>query len=387
MKRYEWLITSVRACIIIALVIVLMVTLHVLPFGATNTTESVTRVGFSSDDESQYTYVDISEIEGYSPIYDKFNDRVYYSSLNESEQFMYSVYEYAFEHAYPYIHVYGDFLDDMTVSTKTVMRYFSFDHALIEGNLRTVFQTNEYGTRMIIYNFDEEHLQKKLIALEVAEDICADLDDSITDKTEIAKYFYDLLRETVTYKKDSKTQNYLYDALCMRETNCDGYTQAYSLFCALNDIECFEKLSIEEDHVWNCIKLDGKWYNVDATNAANDFLPEGKTEKIRTRFAFSDAFHEMKYKYSDILPTCTSDLYEPTVWCYAGTEESSADVLAQVMNNSEEGCFLVRMDADADMEYFTDLVDRKCVLEKCIKRYSLTYDDGSSLYYRLYYIY
>lgn len=50
---------------------------------------------------------------------------------------------------------------------------------------------------------------------------------------------------------------------------CSGYASTFKLFMDCFDIECIivegKANGLEEDHAWNKIHIDGKWYNVDVT--------------------------------------------------------------------------------------------------------------------------
>ncbi len=50
---------------------------------------------------------------------------------------------------------------------------------------------------------------------------------------------------------------------------CSGYASTFKLFMDCLDIECIivegKANGLEEDHAWNKVHIDGKWYNVDVT--------------------------------------------------------------------------------------------------------------------------
>ena len=52
------------------------------------------------------------------------------------------------------------------------------------------------------------------------------------------------------------------------------------------NIECTSVPSIECNHMWNKIKIDGKWYNVDVT--ADDPTPNMSTYTNHSSFLLSD---------------------------------------------------------------------------------------------------
>ena len=163
-------------------------------------------------------------------------------------------------------------------------------------------------------------IPKKGVKIKKAKDIVASLPNGLDDLNK-AKMLFNYLHENVEYIDYSEKQEYLYDALVVGKSNCDGFTNAYSLLCKLAGIPCFEKMysvpdenqtnilpnvpqindettannnknttEAQEDigHTWNAIKIDGKWYNVDATNS--DFYFQAKDgEKFFLFFGFRDS--------------------------------------------------------------------------------------------------
>ena len=46
---------------------------------------------------------------------------------------------------------------------------------------------------------------------------------------------------------------------------CQSYTEAMCYILDKLDVECVSCVCDDINHVWNCVKIDGKWYHVDAT--------------------------------------------------------------------------------------------------------------------------
>ena len=46
---------------------------------------------------------------------------------------------------------------------------------------------------------------------------------------------------------------------------CQSYTEAMCYILNKLDVECVSCVCDDINHVWNCVKIDGKWYHVDAT--------------------------------------------------------------------------------------------------------------------------
>lgn len=58
-----------------------------------------------------------------------------------------------------------------------------------------------------------------------------------------------------------------------REANCQGFADVLYLLCGLCGIECEYRCGRGERrlHVWNAVRLNGQWHEVDASKAARGF--------------------------------------------------------------------------------------------------------------------
>lgn len=73
------------------------------------------------------------------------------------------------------------------------------------------------------------------------------------------------LRSNVNYVESGNyLQHTAYGALINKEAVCEGYAKAYKLLMDAMGIPC--DVVINEEHAWNVVFLDGKWYLVDVTN-------------------------------------------------------------------------------------------------------------------------
>ena len=64
-----------------------------------------------------------------------------------------------------------------------------------------------------------------------------------------------------------------YGGLVNHTAVCLGYAMTFQLLCDLAEVECITVVGAafnsEEDHAWNMVRLNGKWYCVDVTWDAN----------------------------------------------------------------------------------------------------------------------
>lgn len=86
------------------------------------------------------------------------------------------------------------------------------------------------------------------------------------------KAVHDYLVKNVKY--DYSGQNHsLYDALVLKKSVCDGYSLA--MYKMLNDVgipcRMITGIGNGDNHAWNVVYLEGKWYQLDATWDANAY--------------------------------------------------------------------------------------------------------------------
>ena len=72
-----------------------------------------------------------------------------------------------------------------------------------------------------------------------------------------------------------------YGGLVNHTAVCLGYAMTFQLLCDLAEVECITVVGAafnsEEDHAWNMVRLNGKWYCVDVTWDAN-YREQGATD-------------------------------------------------------------------------------------------------------------
>ena len=106
---------------------------------------------------------------------------------------------------------------------------------------------------------------------------------STIDNRDLIKTIHDYIIKTTKYdsnRSDRKIINYksdtAYGPLIEGYGLCGGYTDAMALFLDYYKIPNFKVIS--ENHIWNAVKLDGKWYHLDLTwddpisKSGNDIL-------------------------------------------------------------------------------------------------------------------
>ena len=202
--------------------------------------------------------------------------------------------------------------------------------------------------RMSSYMYMSEEYKDYVIMACIVHDTCK-YGMSEFDK---AKAIYTYLGENVEYvNDDSENQkkvimktHYLYEAICKKKTNCDGFANAFSLLCSMNGIKNFEKMDDpkkdEIGHTWNAVLLDGIWYNVDATGA-KEVTAEDWSKDLFSRFAYSDKVQTEKPVFSKITPDCKVDTIFVGCTLDSCDDEDAVRKVAKAYRNSEGDFFVV----------------------------------------------
>ena len=96
---------------------------------------------------------------------------------------------------------------------------------------------------------------------------------------EKVKSIHDYICKLNKYDKNSPHPHSAYGALIDHRSVCEGYAEAFKLFCDVNGIPCIiVSGKTTEAHMWNYVKMDdGKWYALDATWDDDDKTGKPKT--------------------------------------------------------------------------------------------------------------
>ena len=119
----------------------------------------------------------------------------------------------------------------------------------------------------------------------------------ITDATSLidrARLLAEYVAEHCKYAyEDDERDHEAWDCLVLGETICCGYSQGYKALCDYCDVSC--KCVSSYDHMWNRVKIGGRWYNVDTT-----WLAQGLA-KSRYLLTPDDVFYvdHMKYEKTE----------------------------------------------------------------------------------------
>ncbi len=293
-------------------------------------------VVFSDDLESteNVTYMTAEEISEYKPQTEIYSSQFYYDKLDENQKIVYKAYLYALDKNYAYTYIDNALLQG-DLSSQDILVMLSLDTGFLQQNIDVqpytatqILNSNimfkqvkreVQGDTMHIKNFSQERTERVKEAAEKLKAVDFDFPKNATDK-EKARIIYDYVGEQLVYAEKydntdaiAHSVDYLCEAVDTGETNCDGFANMFTMLCNINGIRCFEKSSDDKrdevGHTWNVAHLDGKWYNVDCTEAIGE--DEKENHYVRdVLFGFSDELQEYDVIYKDMQPDCNSNILD-----------------------------------------------------------------------------
>lgn len=192
---------------------------------------------------------------------------------------------------------------------------------------------------------------------------------------EMAAYNHDAVSKVGLYRKDIKNTDLLtqsawspYGVLCNQTGVCYSYAQSFKLVCDILGLDCISVTGTLSGggHIWNKVKIDGKWYIMDATNNDNETDIDAFSDKLCLvpDYMLSDMLSEdetiyfsAKYKADDIKGTVNDKD------CWQGDTVSRSELRNYIKTHFKKGeLFAVRL--SDDLEDFTpnDLLGGWCNL-------------------------
>ena len=139
--------------------------------------------------------------------------------------------------------------------------YNTFKH------IETKYDTFREVTITLTHNYSEKDIT---IVNNKVDEIFNKLYNPNDTKINNIKRFHDYIINTSSYDTDRSDNNIInyksdiaYGPLIETKALCGGYSDAMELFLEKMGIKSYKVSS--EEHVWNAVEIDGKWYNLDLT--------------------------------------------------------------------------------------------------------------------------
>lgn len=192
--------------------------------------------------------------------------------------------------------------------------------------------------------------------------------DSSMDDLQKALVIHDYICDNSYYNENGYVSHSAYGFFKDGRVVCAGYTLAYSYLMNKLGVECEYVTSLEMNHAWNVIKINGKWYNVDLTydNEIRSVCPS------QDRFVYGVTRHEhfLKSDSDDVFSSihhgrdtfddcdANSTTYDSAFWdnCYTNIVVSDGYYYYLKTNNSYKNATLVRRSKDGREDNFCSKV-------------------------------
>ena len=233
--------------------------------------------------QKSYDFKYFQEIDEFTPkSYDDIVD-IFYTTLDNGWE------EFTF-----YCHVdYEECLDDLSSLSHDEKFLTEMNNFVHPYNSYTTIRTVYDDTGEVTIKVDKLYSNEEIIKIDQDIDKLMNehLSDDMTMEEKIQK-MHDIIINNTKYDKvraDTNQSNYdsaritglLYDHYAI----CSGYTDAMAVILSKLGVKNFKVAS--NDHIWNALQLDGKWYHLDLT-WDDPISSSGKDILLHTYFLIDD---------------------------------------------------------------------------------------------------
>ena len=220
------------------------------------------------------------------------------------------------------------------------------------GDFDSTVQTYEMN---FSYKYSIKEVNIMLMETEkAAKEIMTLTDPSMSDYEKL-KIFHDYLVLNVESSTDDPTADSIYGALVNKKALCEGYAKAFSYLCNLAGIENMIVTGYTDvDHMWNMVKLEGKWYHIDVGwGKPSAALSERYPDMVLYQYFLSeDSIMENNRIISNML--CDPPVADSSDMYYFNVENKYAETYDQALEIIEQSC---RRCIDSGEKYFMIKLD------------------------------
>lgn len=166
---------------------------------------------------------------------------------------------------------YEDCITDVTSLANNQVILSNINSFVHPYNSFSSIETKYDSLRRVTLKINKSYTDEQI--KEINEKVQEVVDNKVKDtkdKREIIKIVHDYIINNSKYDSqksdkniDMYASNIAYGPLLQGYGLCGGYTDAMAIFLDYFDIPNYKVIS--ENHVWNAVYLDGKWYHLDVT--------------------------------------------------------------------------------------------------------------------------
>ena len=288
------------------------------------TSEEASDSSESTSESESGTDTSVTELDNVHTVYtvDEIERPYSYNQLTEKQMYIYDAVISAAERLQTDV----NFSSVMEITSdeycEVYQQIYNDEHALFYIDTKMQYAVNanskKLASSILFYKYSNERIKEMQSEIEaeankVLEGVTAEMSEY--DKV---KYFYDYLASNVVYDESEENCRDIYGVFVKKKAICGGFSKAFSYLCDKVGIETATVTGDAdgEPHMWNKVKIDGKWYNIDVTYAVTE----------------SEVGRYVRYDYfcvTDAMLKDSRDVYEQT---YTYPEAVSEDCDYYVRN-------------------------------------------------------
>lgn len=130
------------------------------------------------------------------------------------------------------------------------------------------YRSSDSATELeFVYRYSKETYTKMADKLKKkADKIVAGFDSDDTTYSKIVE-IHDYIIKNTDYVDNGATNDLAYGTLISKKAKCDGYSKAFTYICSRAGIVATNVVGTSEGegHMWNMVRYNKKWYNIDVT--------------------------------------------------------------------------------------------------------------------------
>lgn len=244
---------------------------------------------------------------------------------------------------------------------------YNDEHALfyIDTKMQYAMNTNtkKLASAIIFYKYSDEKIVEMQKAID--KEVQRVLDGITPDMTEYdkVKYFYDYLASSVVYDESTENCRDIYGVFVDKKAICGGYSKAFSHLCDKVGIETATVTGDAdgEAHMWNMVKIDGQWYNIDITYAVTEselgsYVRYDYFCVTDEMLAGTRSVYEQNYAYPKATAT-DCDYYIKNGLMADSWADAKAMLTNQIADVTKEGSFVIQVKCSSK-ETYDDVIFR-----------------------------